>query len=81
MGTIRLGDIARDEITGFTGVVVGITKWLHGCKRYTLQPQELHEGKPIEAVSFDEPQLVIVRGKAAATTSAGGGPRPEPTRR
>ena len=78
---IQLGDVARDTITGYTGVVIGITKWLHGCKRYTLQAQALNkDGKPMEAGSFDLPQLELVSSKAAATTSGGGGPQPEPER-
>lgn len=78
---INLGDVARDTITGFTGVVVAETKWLHGCVRLTLQPKELHEGKPIEGLTFDEPQLERVVVKAAKGTTGTGGPRPEPVRR
>lgn len=79
--TINLGDEAKDGITGFSGIVVGITNWLHGCRRIVIQPTELREGKPIDAISFDEPQVVLVRAKAApAQLSKTGGPRPEPTR-
>lgn len=79
--SINLGDVARDTITGFTGVVIAETKWLHGCRRYTLQPKELNkDGMPYDGVSFDEPQLVLVQEKAAKGTSDTGGPRPEPTR-
>lgn len=77
---IELGDVARDTVTGFEGVVVAKTKWLHGCVRFSLQPQALKDGKPIESCSFDEPQLVLVSKKAAATTGKTGGPRPEPQR-
>jgi hypothetical protein len=31
MKPIKLGDTARDTISGCTGVVVADTKWLHGC--------------------------------------------------
>lgn len=78
---IELGDVAKDTITGFTGVVIGRMKWLHGCERLTLQPQELKDGKPIEWVTFDEPQLELVRRAAVEGTSRTGGPRPEPTQR
>jgi hypothetical protein len=83
---IELGDEVRDTITGFAGVVIGLTQWLHGCRRITVQPRELKDGKPIEAMSFDEPQLEVV--KAANTPepvkqerARTGGPRPEPQRR
>lgn len=78
---IELGDVARDTVTGFTGVVICDAKWLHGCRRLMLQPQALHDGKPVEATSFDEPQLVLVKTKEAAGTGDTGGPRPEPKRR
>jgi hypothetical protein len=78
--TIRLGDVARDRITGFAGVVVGDTKWLHGCRRLTLQPQELKDGRPLEAHTFDEPQLELVESAVAQGTDDAGGPRPEPQR-
>lgn len=77
---IDLGDVARDTITGFSGVVVCVSKWLHGCERVTLQPQELKDGKPIEYHSFDRPQLELVRKRAARGTSHTGGPRAEPER-
>lgn len=77
---IRLGDEAKDTITGFTGVVVAETKWLHGCVRLTLQPRELKDGQPHETRTFDLPQLVLVGKKAAKGTGATGGPRPEPER-
>jgi hypothetical protein len=82
---LELGDVARDTITGFEGVVIAETKWLHGCRRLMLQPRALHEGKPIDAVSFDEPQLAYVEiacvdGVPVEGTADTGGPRPEPRR-
>jgi len=81
---ISLGDIARDSITGFEGVVIARTEWLFGCVRFTLQPQALHEGKPVETQTFDEEQLVWVRSTTGALRGAPaqtGGPRPEPAQR
>jgi hypothetical protein len=78
---IKIGDIVRDGVTGFEGMAVAITEWLHGCKRVTVQPQKLHEGKPIEAVTFDYPQLVVVQAKDHQPLRKTGGPRPEPSRK
>lgn len=80
MRPIELGDIARDTITGFQGVVIADTKWIHGCRRLAIQPKELKDGKPMDHVSFDEPQLVLVEPHVARTTTGTGGPRPEPER-
>lgn len=60
MDEINVGDVVRDTVTGFEGIAVAITKWLHGCMRITVQPQKLHDGKPIEPQTFDAPQLVLV---------------------
>lgn len=57
---IELGDVAKDTITGFTGVVVGRTKLRNNCDRLILQPREVKDGKPIEGRSFDEPNVVLV---------------------
>lgn len=63
----KLGDLAKDSVTGFKGVVVACCEWLHGCARLTLQPQELDkDGKPRETQTFDSLQLVVVKEKAVA---------------
>jgi hypothetical protein len=76
----RLGDVARDTITGFKGVVITSCDWLHGCRRLTLQPQGLKDKKPVEAQTFDAPQVQMVKRAVFGTTSDTGGPRPEPQR-
>lgn len=81
MAGIVLGDRVRDSITGFEGVAVARTDWLHGCVRYGVQSAELKDGKPIEPQWFDEPQLVKVDQVAVARASqASGGPRDDPQR-
>lgn len=76
---IGLGDKVKDSITGFSGIVIGKTVWLHGCTRITVQPDKLDkDGKIREAQTFDEPQLVVVKAKKAKEGShKKGGPRPE----
>lgn len=82
MARIELGDKVKDTITGFAGVVIAKTQWLHGCERITIQPEKLHEGKPVETQSFDEPQLEVVKKKKIQEGQHNtGGPRPEPQRR
>ncbi len=78
--TVKLGDKARDTITGFQGIVVAITEWLNGCIRITIQPQELREGKPIDAVTFDVEQVSVVTEQAAPVLAPSGGPCPDPIR-
>ncbi len=79
---VGLGDRARDTITGFQGIVIGITDWLANCRRIGIQPEELKDGKPLEAVWFDEPHVELVGSTAhsIAAAPATGGPMPAPTR-
>jgi len=47
---IRLGDVAKDRVTGFEGVTVARIEYLNGCIQYQLQPAGLGEkGLPREA--------------------------------
>ncbi len=59
---IELGDVAKDKISGFEGVVVAVTTWLHACTRITLQPKDVQEktGQPVDNFTFDMPQLEMV---------------------
>lgn len=78
---INLGDEVKDSITGFTGVVISRHEYLHGCMRLTVQPSTLKDGKPIDCVTFDEPQLQVIKAKKISVGSRDkGGPRNEPKR-
>lgn len=56
MSKIKLGDIAKDTITGFQGVVTARTTWLSNVDRLTINPQTVKDGKPVESRGFDETQ-------------------------
>lgn len=59
---IGLGDRVKDPITGFAGIVVAVTTWLHGCIRIAVQPEALEkDGKPKEDRYFDQSQLILVK--------------------
>lgn len=77
MDKFQLGDIVKDTVTGYQGVVMCRTDWLHGCTRYGLQPTKLDkDGKPQDTIMFDEPQLVLVKAKKVERQTSTGGPRP-----
>lgn len=66
MRKVNLGDEVKDKISGFIGIAVSRSEWLYNCVRIQVQPQGLHEGKPIEVQHYDEDQLeVITPGKCA----------------
>lgn len=58
---IHLGDKVKDKVSGLTGIVVARTEWLYGCIRLTVQPQELHDGRPVDGYTFDEPQAELIQ--------------------
>ncbi len=61
--TFKLGDTIRDTISGFEGVMVCYTVWLNGCIRLTIQPRQLHDGKPVDNQTFDIEQCELNLGK------------------
>lgn len=80
-GTVQLGDHACDRLTGFEGVVVGISTWLNACRHIGIKPRDLDKkGKPRETVWFDEPQVEVVLSGAfrpdPVDPDATGGPTP-----
>ena len=61
MGTkVELGDEVMDRISGFKGIAVARTVWLHGCERITVQPKVDKDGKRQDMETFDEPQMEVV---------------------
>jgi hypothetical protein len=54
-----LGVKVTDSITGFSGIVISRTEYLHGCARVGVESDKLRDGKPLEVQYFDEPRMVI----------------------
>jgi hypothetical protein len=52
--SVNMGDRVRDSITGFKGIVVGISEFLHVCRYVGVQSEDLVDGKPLEVEWFDE---------------------------
>lgn len=87
-----LGDLVRDKVTGFVGIVTSRTEWLHGCVRVGVQPQGPNkDGQSFKVESFDEMQLDIEQRQAVKPSdtvvivdsdepvAATGGPHDDPT--
>lgn len=77
---VKLGQKARDTISGVEGVAVARTEWMYGCVRITVQPEGSKDGKPYEFFVADEPQLVAAKAPAAKNAKVGHGPHPDPQR-
>lgn len=62
MANKNIGKRARDNITGFEGIIISAIDHLHGCIQYAIKPNKLDkEGKPMAAVWFDEGQVEILK--------------------
>jgi hypothetical protein len=58
------GDLVRDNVTKFEGVVTMRTEFANGCIRYGVQSTKLDDkGLPTDSVPFDEAQLVLVKSR------------------
>ena len=80
--TIKLGDKAKDKISGFTGIVTAEFKYLNGCIRLQLEPDKLDkDGKVQDGRVFDIEQVAIVKAGVHATGNPSGGPRRDPSPR
>ena len=57
MVKLKLGEEAKDKITGFIGIIVGKASYLTGCDQYLLQPKcKKHDSKP-DGQWFDDGRL------------------------
>lgn len=56
------GDRVKDSITGYTGIVIGITDWLFGCKHVAVKKEGLDKKtkKPHESKSFDIQRVEVI---------------------
>ena len=70
MKEIELGDRIQDRITKIKGIAVGITKWLYGCVRVTIQSEEVKDGKPVEMFCIDLPQCELLEKKVVASADS-----------
>lgn len=56
------GDLAKDVVTGFEGIITARTTWLHGCDRIAIQPTKLgSDGTPVKDQVFDEDRVKIIK--------------------
>lgn len=60
---VELGQMVKDTITGYEGIVIARLEQLHSCTRIQVQHLGLSEGVPMQAQYFDEPRLEITNGE------------------
>lgn len=58
---IRIGIRVKDVVSGFEGIVMSRTVFLHGCTRYGVAPTKLtDDGKPGDTMHFDDVRMAVV---------------------
>ena len=55
----NLGKLGKDKVTGFKGIITGITTYLYGCAVYGLTPKAT-DGKLGDTLWFDEGRIMII---------------------
>ncbi len=60
MKKLKLGQEAKDKITGFQGIITGYAEYLTGCNQYVLQPKCEKTGTYPDAQWFDEGRLILI---------------------
>ena len=79
---LELGDRVRDVISGFTGIVTGLARYLYGCERAQVEAETAKDGPKLEW--FDVMRLQKQPGGMGlllkAQSAAPGGPSANPKR-
>ena len=72
---LDLGSEVECRITGFKGIIISRTQWLHNCSTYQVKPQKLNkEGETLISETFDEPQLKAITPNVIKSKQNTGGP-------
>lgn len=58
--TVGMGNMVKDKVSGFKGIVVSEHNYLNGCTRLTVQPPVNDKGELPGVETFDVPQLELV---------------------
>ncbi len=70
---IKLGEVYRDQQTGFEGTATGIYFFQHACERVNLETYD-PKSREVKDHTFDAPRLVHVKTEQVAQSRRPGGP-------
>ncbi len=56
----EIGDRVKDKITGFVGICDALSVFGNGITQYRVQAECVADGKPLDPVWFEEPQLELI---------------------
>jgi len=70
---IKLGEKAKDKVTGFEGIVMARAEYLNGCITLLVQPKGLSRDGSLKVAYWIDEQRLTVKSRATA-----GGPQQYP---
>ncbi len=78
---IKLGNLVKDLLTGFTGIATSRTEYLYGCVHIGITSQDLDkDGVPVGVMNFDEQRVMLADKRAPMVSpdskAISGGPVP-----
>lgn len=77
MSQVRIGDRVRDRVGGFEGIVTGMSQWITGCDRASVQAPS-KDGKLGESYWIDVHTLDVLEAGAVVVEPPKGPPRGGP---
>lgn len=63
MEKIKLGDEVKHTITGTKGIATSRTSYISGCDRIAITQKIKKDGELPDNLTFDEPEIEIVKRK------------------
>ncbi len=58
---MKLGDTAKDKISGYTGIITGRAEYLYSNPQIRIGAQSLHNGAPVVSQWFDEDSVQVIK--------------------
>ena len=71
---MKLGQEAKDKITGFKGIVLGKCEYITGCNQYLIQPKVKKDGEHVSGHWIDEDRLEATKAKPISIKNQINGP-------
>ncbi|PCI86661.1 MAG: hypothetical protein COB24_09010 [Hyphomicrobiales bacterium] len=70
---IKFGNLVKDTVTGFEGIVTALAQYATGCNQVLVQPTIDKDGKWVDLHWFDIERIELVsNGKSIKTSPTGG---------
>lgn len=78
---VELGDLAKDRVSGYKGIVTSCTRFLNGCVRVGISPDKLdkdHKLQPTEVFDIEQVDVVEKHAHSLPVKEDSGGDRSTP---